>query len=108
MVLSLRKRAVPFAVGKPVAAHVAADAIQERTDSRSHGVSPSCFSMLSMVKKTLIQAKLEPVPKTGFSAVHGVQDVVRRSAAVVADSSIDYAGSAEDYREWNAARPCSG
>ena len=39
MVLLLRNRAIPFAVGKPVAAHLAADAIQERTDSHGFGVS---------------------------------------------------------------------
>jgi len=42
MVLSLRKRADSFAVGKPVAAHVAVDGIQESITLLRHGVSPSC------------------------------------------------------------------
>ena len=46
MVLSLRKRAVPFEVGKPVVAHAAAEAMQERIDPYSHGGSPSCFFMV--------------------------------------------------------------
>ena len=45
MVLLLRKRAVPFEVGKPVVAHAAAEAMQERIDPYSHGGSPSCFFM---------------------------------------------------------------
>jgi len=39
--LSPIDQAVPFAVGKPVAAHVAADAIQERINSHNCGVSSS-------------------------------------------------------------------
>jgi len=50
MVLSLRKQAVPFEVGKPLEAHVAAVAIQERINPYSHGGSPSCFFMIFMVK----------------------------------------------------------
>jgi len=46
MVLSLRQQAVPFEVGKPLEAHVAAVAIQERINPYSHGGTlhvSSCF-----------------------------------------------------------------
>ena len=52
---SPHKQAVPSEVGKPVAAHVAAEAIQEKIQRLIHGVSPSCFFMVeeSSFKRSL-------------------------------------------------------
>jgi len=49
--LSLRNKAVPFRVGKPAAAHVAAETIHERITPSRHDVSPSCVFRLFMVRE---------------------------------------------------------
>jgi len=47
---------------KPDAAHVAAEAIQEKIQRQNHGESPSCFFIFFHGEITFIQAKLEPLP----------------------------------------------
>ena len=56
--LSPYNQAVPFEVGKPLKAHVAAEGIQEKINPHSYGGSPSCFFTFFMVKKTLFKRSL--------------------------------------------------